>query len=96
MSHKESSPDYRDVVVQISATARIINCKDDKQWIVQTLKGGRWRSENFWTWRDTMLAHLKVRAEYWGEDNFALTSETKNTLEALPDWHGRERQQKMK
>ncbi|RLP23895.1 hypothetical protein [Mesorhizobium sp. YM1C-6-2] len=92
MSQKESAPDYRDVVVQISPAARIINCKDNIQWIVQTLKGGRWRSENYWTWRNPMLAHLEIRDEHWGETEFVLTSETRNAIEALPDRHGRGRQ----
>lgn len=92
MSHKESAPGYRDVAVQISPTARIINCKDNIQWIIQKLKGGTWRSLNFWTWRDTMIAHLEVRADYWGETDFALADETRKALEALPDRHGRGRQ----
>lgn len=87
MTHKEAAPDYRDVVVQISATARIINCKDNIQWIVQKLKGDRWRSLNFWRWRDTMAVHLKVRADHHGETDFALTDETRKTIEALPDRH---------
>jgi hypothetical protein len=87
MSHKESSPDYRDIVVAISPTARIINCKDNIQWIIQTRSGSIWRSENFWRWRDTMIAHLDTQAAYQVRTAYALSDEARKTIEELPDRH---------
>jgi hypothetical protein len=36
---------------------RIVNCRDDIQWIVQRLTGGRWRNKSFHRTRRSLVQH---------------------------------------
>ncbi|RWQ60285.1 hypothetical protein [Mesorhizobium sp.] len=86
MTTNETSTDYRDVVVTLNKTTRIINCRHDIQWIVQTLSGGRWRSSSFWRRRDALIDRLDFEASH-GNTGYALTAENRKALEALPRIH---------
>ncbi|RLP26597.1 hypothetical protein D8676_04995 [Mesorhizobium sp. YM1C-6-2] len=80
-STREADNDYRDIAIAIGPETRIINCKDGLQWIVQTRRGGRWRPDGFWRWRDPMLSRLKARPE------LTLSREAETAIKALPAKH---------
>lgn len=86
MTTNEASTDYRDIVVTLNKTTRIINCRHNIQWIVQTLTGGRWRSRSFWRRRDALIDRLDFEASQ-GNTDYVLTAENRKALEALPRIH---------
>jgi len=58
MSHQEIADDYGQVIAVIDDRTRVINCKDDIQWIVQHRSGGQWRNKAFCRRRATLLRLL--------------------------------------
>lgn len=72
---KESSTHYAFVIKVFSDSYRLIECRDNYQWIVQRLTGNRWRSE--WFFKTKAALHkqlsklgLKVDALSPLPDNF--------------------------
>jgi len=55
VSHRERDDDYRDVVCRLDANRRVINCKDDIQWIEQIRQGGQWRGHSFFRHRSVLI-----------------------------------------
>jgi hypothetical protein len=45
-SRRETDESYEGVVSR-EGDLRIVNCRDDIQWIVQWLRGGQWRNKSF-------------------------------------------------
>ena len=43
----EEADDYPYIVVQLDDRWRIIECRNDIQWILQKLVGGRWRGQRY-------------------------------------------------
>ena len=78
VEHIETSDNYDDVVVAINATTRLINCKDDLQWILQARTGNRWRSKSYWLRRDPLIERLTKTT---------LSPIAEATLRALPERH---------
>src|SRR4029450_4034180 len=51
---QESDESYEGVVCR-EGDLRIINCRDDIQWIAQRLTGGRWRNKSFHRTRRALI-----------------------------------------
>jgi hypothetical protein len=51
---QESDESYEGVVCR-EGDLRIINCRDDIQWIAQRLTGGRWRNKSFHRTRRSLV-----------------------------------------
>jgi hypothetical protein len=51
---QESDENY-DGVISREGDLRIVNCRDDIQWIVQRLTGGRWRNKSFHRTRRSLI-----------------------------------------
>jgi hypothetical protein len=73
----ESEEAYPMVVVSLSDKLRIVDCRDQMQWIVQKRQSGRWLGISYHRCRDVMI-------ERWcsGADTMALS-----VLMALPSFH---------
>ena len=74
----ESDDDYP-VIVQISDMVRVINCKDDIQWIVQARRnamGKGWRGSSFCRTREALIRCASP-----------LPPEALAILRALPEQH---------
>jgi hypothetical protein len=58
---QESDESYEGVISR-EGDLRIVNCRDDIQWIVQRLTGGRWRNKSFapssWALWTTCCSHF--------------------------------------
>ena len=72
-SHRESDEDYEQVIASTSS-ARVINCKDDLQWIVQRWSGGRWRNRSFHRERQSLIQAIRG-------------TEASTSVLSLPDHH---------
>jgi hypothetical protein len=78
-SHRESDDTYR-ALAKLSAKWRVINCKDDLQWIVQRGGGQHWRGVSFHLDRDVLIERaLKFEP--------ATSPEALAVLRALPARH---------
>ena len=51
---QESDESYEGVISR-EGDLRIVNCRDDIQWIVQRLTGGRWRNKSFHRTRASLI-----------------------------------------
>lgn len=58
MSHRETDDDYDHVVARLGPKHRVIECKDDIQWILQERIAERWRSQKFLTSREGVLRYV--------------------------------------
>ena len=58
-NRQETSDDYSGVITNLTDTIRVINCKDDLQWILQKRTGcsGKWpwRGNSFCTTRQALI-----------------------------------------
>lgn len=80
VSARESHDDYQDVILQINRGLRVINCKDNLQWVVQRKVGATWRGISFLRYRVTLISSLaRLRAN--------LTIEHFKILNDLPEVH---------
>ena len=85
--HHESADDYHGIVARLSASHRVITCKDQIQWILQRRDGerhgwARWASVGYFLTREALLR--ASRASCTRIDPAALAA-----LAALPDHFGR-------
>ena len=46
------------VVVRLSDNCRVIECRDDIQWIIQVRYGNRWRNVSYHLNRDVLIGGL--------------------------------------
>ena len=53
-SRRETDQNYEGVVSR-DGDLRIVNCRDDIQWIAQRLTGGRWRNKSFHRARRSLI-----------------------------------------
>ena len=77
ISHRETDDAYP-CIAKITPTLRVINCKDDMQWIVQVLQGDQWRGVSFCRTRDALIRD--VRRKLGASDPFHI-------LQRLPAHH---------
>lgn len=66
LNNEEKSNDYSKLVVQINERWRVIVCRDDIQWILQSRKGsykGRpaWRGKSFCRTKEGLLSHIREK-----------------------------------
>lgn len=54
-SNRETDDDYGHVVEQLGPKHRLIECKDNIQWILQEYIGKTWRNQNFLTSREGVI-----------------------------------------
>jgi hypothetical protein len=74
-SKRETDDTYGNIVVRLDAKHRVINCKDNIQWILQEYTGGTWRGYSFHRNRDVLIERSRA------------TAEDVAVLNALPEWH---------
>jgi hypothetical protein len=79
-SHRERDDAYP-VIAQIDAKTRVINCKDDMQWIVQRRRcADNWTSMSFCQTREALIRDARRRAGDLPPTPLAV-------LHWLPEWH---------
>lgn len=57
-TRKESSGNYAFVIKVFSDSYRLIECRDNHQWMVQRLIGNRWRSERYFRTKSALHKYL--------------------------------------
>jgi hypothetical protein len=70
-SHRETDDDYGKVIIQFTPKARLIECADGIQWILQQRRSTRWLSVKFFTSRDGVLRRVR-EYRYPGEEALAV------------------------
>ena len=80
VSHREADDSYPGIVM-ISDKVRVVNCKDDMQWIVQRRSGDQWRAMSFCRTRKVLIRDARRR------NDDELSPSALAILEALPDRH---------
>ena len=81
ISHRETDSNYP-VLVQVSDKVRVINCKDNLQWIVQRKQGQQWQGVSFCRTREVLIRDARRR---FAPDNLPL--EALAILQSLPERH---------
>jgi hypothetical protein len=61
---QESDESYEGVICR-EGDLRIVNCRDDIQWIAQRLTGGRWRNKSFHRTRVSLIQRYARWRRYW-------------------------------
>ena len=80
VSHREKDDTYP-AIAMVSDKVRVINCKDDLQWIVQRRMGDEWRGLSFCRTRATLIRDTRRRL------NADIPAEALAILQALPEMH---------
>lgn len=57
-THREGSPDCIFVVQVFSKDCRLVECRDNLQWIVQRWTGNRWRGERFFRSKAALVKYV--------------------------------------
>jgi hypothetical protein len=60
-SHRENDDAYSPVVARLEDRVRVIECKDDMQWILQVLRGEQWQGIAYCRTRDALIRASKAR-----------------------------------
>jgi hypothetical protein len=61
LHHREENDSYPDEVARVTDRLRVINCRDDIQWIVQLRSGEQWKSVSFCRTREALLRCVRER-----------------------------------
>ncbi len=61
-SHRKRDETYP-VLVRLDDNSRIINCRDDMQWILQRRTGPAWRSVSYFRNRDVLIERSRAQGE---------------------------------
>ena len=86
-SHRETDATYP-VVVRVSDKVRVINCKDDLQWIVQKRDGGHWKGVSLCRTREVLIRDVRRRLRERESDPLPpVPPDALAILQALPQWH---------
>jgi hypothetical protein len=88
LRHREENDGYVGEVVRITDRVRVINCKDDIQWIVQRRKGEQWQSVSFCRTRDGLIRFARHQITPTGEWPYReAPPDALAVLQALPERH---------
>lgn len=57
-THREGVSDYIFVIKVFSNDCRVVECRDNMQWIVQRWTGNRWRGERFFRTKAALVKYV--------------------------------------
>ena len=85
-SHRETDETYP--VIAKVGKVRVINCKDNLQWIVQKRRGGQWHGLSFCRTREVLIRDVRRRLRERESDPLPpVPAHALVILQALPEWH---------